>query len=763
MKLFASHLRSSPVRATVVAIVLLALAIVAVLALGRFLVGSAPVSVEIESDGAVLRIAVDGRSQRLPISHPIVMVRPVAPIAYRREHQIDGSDSTNMLSFDPTYFGDFSNTPYYRFQALLREEWRYSTWKNLEVMDRFARTLLREDHPPDEVAVAVPSEFLLTIDLERPEIARALELIDDQNRSLWLEISRNDKYVRIGPRRAQDGPGLASWYFPHAWLPPLATLLDLVARTTALALGLLLVAGALAALPPVRLSWQPGPRALRIALVLGLAWFLTASWYVATALFDRAPHILDAIAYTFQAKMFASGTLTAPPPRVNEAFPMPFSTLYQERWFVQYPPGTAALLAVGILAHLPWLVQPLLAAGAIVLIVLTASRQYGPGTALLVLGLLVSSPFLLLTAGSFLSHVPALFFASVALYAVTRYAERPAVGWAALVAVGLGLALLTREIVIIPYGAVLATIGLVKGGPRRGRVVVIDALVALLIFGAGVGLYLGYNAAITGNPFLLPRHLFNGSDVLGFGPGIGFYGEHTVASGLVNAEQQLISLGFYLAGWPYGFSLAVMLLPFLRRGWNGWDAAYGALAVLFVGVYVAEFYHGIAFGPRYYFEALPAFVVLTARGFVALAESIADRLNRLGVRDAWWRARQASAVIALALLACNVFYFLPRQASLYAGYSGLPGSGPVLDSTGIGHDLAGRISRLSNALVVTDEWWWYTPYFAALNCPRLDCPTVFALATDRVTRAALRRTFPERDWYDVVLRDGVLTLVPGGP
>jgi hypothetical protein len=747
---------------TVGAIVLLVLTIVALLGLGRLLVGLAPVSVEIDSDGEVLRVAVDGTSRRFAHSRPIVVLRPVAPIANRREHQIDGSDSTNMLTFDPNYFGEFASAPYYRLQALLREEWRYSTWVRLEVADSAGRTVIREARPLDEVEVVLPSQFRLTIDLERPEIARALELIDDQGRTLTVEINRNDKHVRIGPRRMRDETDLASWYFPREWAPPLATLLDLITRVTALALGLVLVAGALAALLPARLTWQPGRRTLLVALPLGLAMLLAASWYVATALFDRAPHILDAIAYVFQAKTFASGALWVPPPLVNDAFPVPFSVLYQDRWFAQYPPGTAALLALGILVGLPWLLQPLLAVAAVVLIVKIASRQYGPGTALMVLGLLVSSPFLLLTAGSFLSHVPALFFASVALYAATRYVERPSVGWAALTATGLGLVLLTREIVIIPYGAVLAAIGVVRGGPKRGRATVIDAFVAALIFGLGVGLYLGFNAALTGHPFLLPRHLFNGSDVLGFGPGIGFYGEHTVASGLVNAEQQLVSLGFYLAGWPFGFSLAVPLLPFLTRRWTDWDVVHGALVGLYVALYVTEFYHGIAFGPRYYFEALPSLIILTARGFAVLTDTVGDWLATIGVRGAWWRARQATALIAVALLACNALYFLPRQATLYAGYTGLPGGGPVLDDT-IGRNLAGRTSRLENALVVTDEWWWYTMYFAAMNCPRFDCSTVFALGQDPETREILGRMFPDRAWYNVVHRNGVLTIVAGGP
>jgi hypothetical protein len=667
-----------------------------------------------------------------------------------------------MLTFDPTYFGKLSTSPYYRFQALLRETWRYSTWTDLEVADGSGQTVLHAARPLDEVDVTLPIQFRLTIDLERPEIARALELVDDQGRTLTLEINRNDKYVRIGPRRLQDESDLTSWYFPRGWAPPLATLLDLVTRALALALGLLLMAGALAALVPGVLTWQPGRRTLLAALPLGMALFLVASGYVATALFDRAPHILDAIAYTFQAKMFASGMLTAPPPLVHDAFPVPFSTLYRERWFVQYPPGTAAVLALGILVHLPWLVQPVLAAGAVALIVLSAARQYGPGTALLVLLLLVSSPFLLLNAGAFLSHVPALFFASVALYAATRYAERPSASWAALIATGLGLAFLTREIVGVIFGLTVILAGLGRGLPLRGRAIVTDVLVMALIGGAAIGLYLAYNAALTGDPFLLPRHLFNGNDVLGFGPGIGFYGEHTVASGLVNAEQQLVSLGFYLAGWPFGFSLAVLLLPFVTRRWSGWDLVYGAIVGLYVALYVAEFYHGIAFGPRYYFEALPALTILTARGFVVLAESAGERLAAVGMRGAWWRARQAVALIAVALLACNAFYFLPRQATLYADYTGLPGGGPVLDDT-IARDLAGRTSRLDNALVVADEWWWYTMYFAAMNCPRFDCPTVFALGATPEAREILRRMFPERDWYNVVHRNGVLTIVPGGP
>src|SRR5262249_50813217 len=156
----------------------LALPIVVLLGFSRLAIGLAPVSVEMFGNRTSLRITVDGTSRRVDLSQPIVAIRPVAPIAYRREHQIDGSDSTNMLTFNPVYFASFGASPYYLFQALLREEWRYSTWRDLEVADGYERVVLRQDRPLDDIEVGVPTPFRLSIDLERPEIARSLELID---------------------------------------------------------------------------------------------------------------------------------------------------------------------------------------------------------------------------------------------------------------------------------------------------------------------------------------------------------------------------------------------------------------------------------------------------------------------------------------------------------------------------------------------------------------------------------------------------------
>ena len=109
-----------------------------------------------------------------------------------------------------------------------------------------------------------------------------------------------------------------------------------------------------------------------------------------------------------------------------------------------------------------------------------------------------------------------------------------------------------------------------------------------------------------------------------------------------------------------------------------------------------------------------------------------------------------------------VWPFLPRDETLYQGFKNLPGGGPRLGNV-VEARLLGRVPTLPHALVVTDQWWYYVAYLAALQCPTLDCDTVFAYGADSAMRRALRRAYPDRDWYDLRLQDGVLNAVPSQP
>ena len=297
-----------------------------------------------------------------------------------------------------------------------------------------------------------------------------------------------------------------------------------------------------------------------------------------------------------------------------------------------------------------------------------------------------------------------------------------------------------------------------KGRARLDRL--IDGAICLGCLAAAGFLYLAYNWALTGAPFLLPRHLFDVRERIGFGEGVGFYGQHTLASGLVNADQLLTSLTIALLGWPFYLSLALIALPFLLGRATRWDWLHGAIIGAFVLTYLAYYYHGIVFGgPRYYFEALPSLILLTARGFATLGADLAQLLGRLGRAAARPRALNATLALGGALLACNLLYFTPRQIALYQGFSDYPRSNPVLGNF-VRRDLTGRVAALSDAIVTTDDRWIYAVYLAPLNCPRLDCAAVFAYRPDDATTAGLRAAFPDRTWYTVHNRDGRLEIEP---
>ncbi len=742
----------------------LVLGVACLFALSETVLDAFPNSVEIGATAASLTVATDGQTHVVQVTRPVSAVRLTEPPPLRREYQVDGSDSTNNFTLDLVYFATVQSSAYYRLQAFLRDESSYSTWRNLVVRDPSGKQVVALARPEPGNAYPFPAGSRLRVELHRLESPAAVELVDLENAVVRVELDRNDKALRVEASEPNmPTRELGKWFFPEDPLPYLAELAYFVLRAIGAGLAFVLLGLTLARGLPAAPAWKLGrrwPIALAVACV---ALALAGSLYAAVGPFDRSPHVLDAVSYYIQGRIFASGALSAPAPSPRDAFPTPFMVVHEGRWFSQYPPGTSLTWAIGLVAGVPWLVGPALAALAVLLVFLTGRRQLGEGTGLIAAALMASSPFLYLQAGSFLSHLPAMAYASLFLYAATRFEQRPTTGWAALAAVALGMTFWTREIVAVIYGLAFGVFCLVRGwrvgasGARRGT---LAAAIVLVPFALG---YLGYDTALTGSPWRLPRSLFNGADRFGFGDGVGFYGQHTLAAGLVNTDELLTSLTITLFGWPFYTALALVLLPFVLGRAGPWERAHGAVLGLYVAAYVAYFYHGIALGPRYYFEALPSLSLLAARGFGACADVAARRLVAWQAPRAWPRARLAVAALGLGLLACNALYFLPRQAALYEGHSGLPGGGGPRAGSFVDRTLTGRASALDDALVTTPDWWIYATYLAALNCPGLDCATVFAFAPDSTAVERLRSRYPRRRVYVVQNRGGTLEAEPLDP
>ena len=732
--------RLSP-RCELQVIVRASLLALALLGLGEAAPAALPVAVTIEAHAADLQVNVDGESHAISSSlgggwRRITFEQPT-PLD--REYQVDGSDTTATSDRPVERFVDLLDSPLYRFDAWLRDESSYSRWERTRVVDLTTGQTGSPDTP-------LPSDFRVEAALRRPEAAARVWLdgaSPDQREG--LELDRDRRNARWLIQRNGVTEALPRWFFPEQPAPFAAELLHLIGRGAAAGYALAVIAVVMSWLfRGVRRIGQVDlklfrPGRLVTDIVLG-AW-LVAAGLITTRLYHQLPHILDAVSYTFQAGLFASGQLALAAPPIPEAFRGPFEVVWQGRMFSQYPPGAPAVYALGDVLGLEWLVGPLACLVLIGATSWTAGVLFGSGCGLAVLGLGVLSPFILFQAGSFLSHPVAAGFLAAALAALVAGERDNELRWYSLCGALLGLGFLSREaasvLFAVPLGARLVV-------TRRWR-----ALSQVVAFGLPfVLVYLLYNQRLTGNAFLLPRTIFDAADHFGFGDGIGFHGRHTLAAGLANTDELLTILQFDLFGWPPLFALGLVGLPFLLGRPRAWDVLAAGGFAAFVVAYAAYFYHGIALGPRYYFEATPWLLLLAGRGVQTLAQVARSRLA-------------ATAVVAVLTLNTLLFY-LPAELQRRADLSGLPG-GVRLNLTFVQSSLLGPklVGLPSPALVVTDDWWLFNTALAALNCPRLlDCGVVFALAQRPQTLNALRAEFPERMLLHAVRVGNTVNLTP---
>src|SRR5262249_19135193 len=138
----------------------------------------------------------------------------------------------------------------------------------------------------------------------------------------------------------------------------------------------------------------------------------------------------DEYSYVFQAELFARGLLRAPAPAHAEWLRV--DHVVMDAWVrSKYPPGTSALLALGVRAGVPWLVPPLEGVVTLLAFGAAARRVLGDREALLATAMLGAAPLFALQAATFFSHTAATMWLALALLAVVAWMgstrERP--GW----------------------------------------------------------------------------------------------------------------------------------------------------------------------------------------------------------------------------------------------------------------------------------------------------------------------------------------------
>ncbi len=499
-------------------------------------------------------------------------------------------------------------------------------------------------------------------------------------------------------------------------------------------------------------SQKKGVSSIPLPVILASAFVLVFCSVFNTLVFENVPHVHDEIAYLFQAKIFRSGKLFAPSPCARESFDFPH-IINNGRWYSVYPPGFPFLLLIGLLLKAPWLINPLLAALAVGLFYLLGKEFYDRTTGILASLLGAGSIWLLLMSSTMMSHTASMFFNAVFLLFVLRSVKVPSILNGLLAGLSLGMAFLIRPyngfFFALPFLVYYAA-WLIKD--MRSKVKNAVALAASGL--AMIGIFLAYNFFTNGHPLKMGYvSLYGKAYTVIFGRAATLDYDYTPLFGSLQIFDNIKGLNSYLFGWPVSSFLALIPVVWLaaRRRQERQKALL--LGFSFLSLLVGFYFFWGAFvfiGPRMFFDSVPIFALLSARGIQELPSLLASRFSRLRLQA----ARKGVGVVLIFFVAYAFFVRFPR-------WIWPRGAGWYYDR--YDHNFAGTTGRLDeslrqlglrNALVILKflstpmsgfpTGQWGSGFLQ--NEPALRGEIIYVL--DRGPQnIELFRCFPEREFY----------------
>ena len=399
------------------------------------------------------------------------------------------------------------------------------------------------------------------------------------------------------------------------------------------------------------------PRPFMIGMFIGCVLICgSISWHI----FDGVPGFLDSCSYLFQARLFAHGMLAAPLPPETQFFEVG-NIILSDKWYTVYPPGYPAVLVLGVLFRITWLVNPILGGLTIVCIFLLAKELYGDNTAKLAVVLACASSFFLFMSSEFASHTATLFFITVAFLSFVRMIKkkRPLLS-AVVCGVALGVALLCRPYttawICVPMGIAAIV--------KRKELSLRHILIGMVPILAACITFLAYNYATTGHPLLFGYIAMHGKDHYpGFHQAPWSDQPHTVAQGFKHIFSNLNALSIFLFEWPMpSLFFACLFLAYGKKRFWEW-VLVGWIGALLVGQFF-YFFNRLDFGPRFVYESLPALILLTSRGVSLTTQFITSQWKSLS-------EDQAQNILCLVFISLFLFAFLlnvPATVKTYQYY-----------------------------------------------------------------------------------------------
>lgn len=477
-------------------------------------------------------------------------------------------------------------------------------------------------------------------------------------------------------------------------------------------------------------------------VLIAMLWVTLLSAFFSLVSYQRHPHIPDEVVYLIQAKFLANGVISMPAPPEESAFQIYLMQVDGPLWYPTPPFGWPALLSIGTLIGLPWMVNPILAGLCILLTYLIIGELYSKQVARLTILLLCLSPWFIFMGMNFMTHMFTLFCALFAVFGILRSRMSGKVIWAIASGISLGIMSLIRPMEGLMMAALVGLWAIGIGGKRLSWVS-ISALI--LATGITASLVLPYNQAITGDPLEFPINTYTdqqfgvNSNAYGFGPdrGMGWPIDpnpgHSPVDGLINAELNTFNINVELFGWSTG-SLFLIAIFFLFSDFKKSDYLMMAvIAAVFLSFFFYYFSGGPDFGARYWFLMIIPLVVLTVRGIQALSYKLDP--------DAQSFAYEKILTGVFVLCFLSIITFFPwRSVDKYFHYLNMqPGIRHLLEDTQFGEDLifirGDNFPDYASAAL-------YNPIDLSSNNP------IFAFDVDPETTKRVINAFPGRQvWW----------------
>ncbi len=396
------------------------------------------------------------------------------------------------------------------------------------------------------------------------------------------------------------------------------------------------------------------PSSFIIAMFVGCVLVCgSISWHV----FGGVPGFMDSCVYMFQARLFAHGVLSAPLPPEQDFFYVSH-VIFSDKWYTMYPPGYPAVLALGVIFKISWLVNPILGALTIVCIYLIAKELYGDSIAKLSAVLACASSFFLFMSSEFASHTSTLFFVTLAFLSFVWMVKkkRPLLS-AVVCGASVGMALLCRPYTTVWICVPLGIAAIVMRKELTLRHIIIGAIPILVACCA----FLAYNYATTGHPLLFGYIAMHGK---GHYPGFHLAPWdnqfHSVTQGFKHMFENLNALSYYLFEWPISsLFFACFFLTYGKKRYWEW-LLVGWISALLIGHFF-YFFNQTIFGPRFIYECLPALILLTSKGLSLSAKFITSRWKSLS-------EVHAQNILCLVLIGLFLFAFLFNISSTARSY-----------------------------------------------------------------------------------------------